>query len=115
MLTLSRKIAEHLAHGTPKHKTILIDLFAGVGGNTIAFARSGRWEHIYAVERDPQVMACAKHNAEVYGVADQITWFQEDCFDTIRKQEIKAMRDRTVVFASPPWGGESPYSHSKTL
>ena len=71
----------------------------------IAFARSGRWERIYAIERDPQVMSCAKHNAEVYGVADQITWLQADCFEAIRKPEIKVVHDQSVIFASPPWGG----------
>ena len=104
---LSRRLAEHLAKGAPNQKTILIDMFAGAGGNVIAFARSGRWERIYAVERDPQAIACAKHNAEVYGVANLITWFQEDCFKAIKKPEIKAIRDQAVVFASPPWGGKN--------
>ena len=91
--------------GTPEKKKILIDVFAGAGGNVIAFARSGRWERIYAIERDPQVMACAKNNAAVYGVADQITWIQEDCFEAIKKPEIEALQDQSIIFASPPWGG----------
>ncbi|MCJ1395679.1 hypothetical protein MMC18_008565, partial [Xylographa bjoerkii] len=98
------KIAQHLADGTPNEKAILIDAFAGAGGNTIAFALSDRWKRVYAIEKDPQVLACAKHNAEVYGVQNRISWYEGDCFEII-KNELAEMEDYAVIFASPPWGG----------
>ena len=101
---MSSKIAEHLAESTPEDKAILIDAFAGAGGNTVAFAKSGRWKRVYAIEKDPQVLACAKHNAEVYGVHDQISWYGGDCFEII-KNELAELGQYGVVFASPPWGG----------
>ncbi|KAK5007032.1 putative diacylglycerol O-acyltransferase tgs1, partial [Cryomyces antarcticus] len=97
------KIAEHVATA-PAVKTVLIDAFAGAGGNTIAFALSGRWERIFAIEKDPEVLQCAKHNAEVYGVANKIWWAQGDCFDIIKKRFASMGKD-AVIFASPPWGG----------
>jgi trimethylguanosine synthase len=96
-------------------KTNLVDMFAGAGGNTIAFALSGRWERIISIERDPATLACAQHNAEVYGVEPGvITWVHGDSFEYLdslkhRPEELhpdlRANIDATVVFASPPWGG----------
>jgi tRNA/tmRNA/rRNA uracil-C5-methylase (TrmA/RlmC/RlmD family) len=104
MLTSISKIAAHLAESTPKEKTIVIDAFAGVGGNAIALARSGRWEQVFAIERDPKTMKCAKHNAKVYEVDKKIVWITGDCFDVIKRRF--GGKSNIVIFASPPWGGE---------
>jgi trimethylguanosine synthase len=81
-----------------------VDTFAGAGGNSIAFARSGHWKRVYAIEKNPAVLKCAQHNAEIYGVADKITWFLGDCFE-ILKSKLKDLAPYSVIFASPPWGG----------
>lgn len=83
----------------------MIDCFAGVGGNVIAFAQSERWERVYAIEKDPRALACAKHNAEIYGVRDKISWCEGDCFEILRK-ELAGLAPHSIVFASPPWGGK---------
>ncbi len=101
---VANKIAEHVATA-PKSKTCIIDAFAGAGGNSIAFALSGRWEQIFAVEMDSKVIACGKHNAEVYGVANRIWWIEGDCFEMLGAR-LKGLTKNTVVFGSPPWGGE---------
>lgn len=77
----------------------IIDAFAGVGGNAIAFAQTCM--HVIAIEIDPVRLACAKHNARVYGVADRIEFILGSYYDLIPK--LKA----DVVFLSPPWGGPS--------
>jgi len=51
-------------------------------------------------------MACAQHNAKIYGVHNQITWFDKDCFDVLNTQ-LKEMGEYAVIFGSPPWGGKS--------
>ncbi len=102
-VTLSH-VASDLASITSASKTTLVDLFAGAGGNTIAFALSRRWKKIIAIERDASVLACAQYNASIYGVFDKITWVHDDCFSYIPKNsEIDP--SKTVIFASPPWGG----------
>ncbi|KXT11648.1 hypothetical protein AC579_7034 [Pseudocercospora musae] len=106
---MANRIAEHVAKA-PASKTILIDAFAGAGGNTIAFALSGRWKQIFAVEKDPRTLACAKHNAEVYGVAKKIFWIQGDIFEAL-KVRLKAAAKNAVIFGSPPWGGPSYNEH----
>ena len=83
----------------------MIDAFAGAGGNTIAFALSGRWNQIFAIEKDPKALACAKHNAEVYGVAKKIWWIEGDSF-TVLPKRLKQSAKNAVIFGSPPWGGE---------
>ncbi|RMY62817.1 hypothetical protein D0864_12752 [Hortaea werneckii] len=100
---VARQIAEDLSTA-PKSKTVLIDCFAGAGGNAIAFALSGRWNQIFAIEKDPKVLACAKHNAEVYGVAKKIWWIEGDAFEALRKR-LKGQAKNAVIFGSPPWGG----------
>ncbi|TPX15391.1 uncharacterized protein E0L32_004371 [Thyridium curvatum] len=127
-------IAADLAARQPASHTTLVDLFAGAGGNVIAFALSGRWQRIVAVERDAATLACAQHNAEVYGVPDGlITWVHGDCFEYLRllrrqqqqqqqtqqhqegeneaaellAPELQVDPASTVIFASPPWGGVS--------
>ncbi|KAF2791368.1 S-adenosyl-L-methionine-dependent methyltransferase [Melanomma pulvis-pyrius CBS 109.77] len=100
---IANKIAAHIGEAAPKEKTIIIDAFAGVGGNAIAFALSGRWDQVFAVEKDAKTMKCAKHNAKIYGVEKKIVWVTGDCFSAINKR-FNA-KNNTVIFASPPWGG----------
>ena len=99
-------MAHHVAQNAPGSKAVLIDCFAGVGGNTIAFALSGRWKRVYAIEKDLGALTCAKHNAKIYGVDQQISWYSGDCFQ-ILKAELAPLGQYSVVFASPPWGGKS--------
>lgn len=80
-------------------------MFAGAGGNTIAFALSGRWENIIAIEKDPSALACAQNNATIYGVCDEITWILGDSFSYLNDHTSTIDIASTTVFASPPWGG----------
>lgn len=101
---MNSKIASHLAQTAPDGRCILVDCFAGAGGNTIAFAKTGKWKRVYAIEKNPAVLQCAKHNAKIYGVENKITWFEGDCFE-ILKNQLKDLAPYSVIFASPPWGG----------
>jgi trimethylguanosine synthase len=104
-LICSSKVATDIAAFVSSSKTVIVDMFAGVGGNVIAFALSSRWTQILAIEKDPSVIACAQHNAAIYGVADQITWINDDCFSYLNTHSSFIDPSKTVVFASPPWGG----------
>ncbi|KAI9736890.1 MAG: hypothetical protein M1818_005941 [Claussenomyces sp. TS43310] len=99
-------VAHHIAYDIARSdpsKTTLVDIFAGAGGNVIAFALSDRWDKIIAIERDASVLACAQNNAAIYGVADKITWVNADCFSYVPSLGLDPRE--TVIFASPPWGG----------
>jgi trimethylguanosine synthase len=105
LLIVNSKVARDLAALTPQSKTVLIDIFAGAGGNVIAFALSKRWSTIIAIEKDPSVIACAQHNAAIYGVYEQITWVNGDSFSYLESKSSSIDSSKTVIFASPPWGG----------
>lgn len=52
-----------------------------------------------AIDIDKDKLECARHNAEVYGVADRIEFVHADFLS------IAHMLSADVVFLSPPWGG----------
>ncbi|KAK3337114.1 RNA cap guanine-N2 methyltransferase-domain-containing protein [Cercophora scortea] len=116
-------VATKIAKDLPsKNKTTLIDLFAGSGGNVIAFAMAERWSRIIAIEKDPATLACAQHNAEVYGVREAITWVLGDSLaflNTLHNDpgslpaqlQIDDPVHTATLFASPPWGGVSYRDH----
>jgi trimethylguanosine synthase len=116
VLTMSSTIAKHVAETVPADKPFIFDVMCGVGGNTIAFALSGKWKRVYAIEKNEATLRCAQHNAKIYGVADRITWLKGDCFQLLGLDGSDSDMARTwrtmvstygVVFASPPWGGGS--------
>ncbi|XP_062228302.1 uncharacterized protein LOC133926388 [Phragmites australis] len=78
---------------------LVVDAFAGVGGNSIQFAARGCY--VVAVEIDPHKVALAAHNAMVYGVEDRIEFVVGDFF------RLAPFLRADLVFLSPPWGGPS--------
>ena len=102
---MQRAITQSVSARASSNSKVIIDCFAGVGGNTIAFAKSNRWDRVYALESDAASLECAKHNAEIYGVAQRISWHLGDCFDLL-KHELRHQSNDSVLFASPPWGGQ---------
>ena len=55
---------------------VIVDAFAGVGGNAIQFALT--CDRVIAVELCAQRLELAKHNAQVYGVAHKIDFICGD-------------------------------------
>ncbi|KAL8521076.1 hypothetical protein ACS0TY_011572 [Phlomoides rotata] len=85
---------------------VVIDAFAGVGGNAIQFAKV--CHRVVAIEIDPKKVALAIHNAKIYGVEDCIDFIVGDFF------QLAPFLKGDVVFLSPPWGGPS-YSANKNF
>uniref|UniRef100_A0A8C5F8J9 Trimethylguanosine synthase n=1 Tax=Gadus morhua TaxID=8049 RepID=A0A8C5F8J9_GADMO len=94
------RIAHHIALRVKESfvdSHLVIDAFCGVGGNAIQFALSGK--RVIGIDIDASRLALARHNAEVYGVADRIDFLLGDFL-----QLAPGLRG-DVVFLSPPWGG----------
>ncbi|NXR22341.1 TGS1 synthase, partial [Cinclus mexicanus] len=93
------KIAEHIALRVSQsfNCDIIVDAFCGVGGNAIQFALTSK--RVIAIDIDPEKLRLARHNAEVYGVAERIDFLCGDF--TALAAGLRA----DVVFLSPPWGG----------
>lgn len=79
----------------PDAETI-VDGFCGVGGMAIAHARTGK--KVIAIEANAERIAMAKHNANVYGVDDKITFIHGDFFDVAA--DVKA----DAILLDPSWG-----------
>lgn len=54
---------------------------------------------VIAIDIDPKKIEIARHNAELYGVADRIQFIIGDYFT------LAPTLKGDVVFLSPPWGG----------
>ncbi|KAF7099926.1 hypothetical protein CFC21_101503 [Triticum aestivum] len=78
---------------------LILDAFAGVGGNSIQFAARGCY--VVAVEIDPHKVELARHNARIYGVEHMIDFVVGDFF------HLAPYLKADLVFLSPPWGGPS--------
>jgi tRNA1(Val) A37 N6-methylase TrmN6 len=76
---------------------VVVDPFAGAGGNAIQLAAA--CARVIAIERDPDRADILKHNAGVYGVHDRLEVHCADFFDVV--STLKA----DIAFFSPPWGG----------
>ncbi|KAK9471356.1 RNA cap guanine-N2 methyltransferase-domain-containing protein [Dipodascopsis tothii] len=94
---IARSIAEHFANAC--NPRVVVDAFCGAGGNTIQFAQY--CDRVIAIDVNPTTLACAQHNAEIYGVSDKIEFILGDFFDYVSHIQADA------VFLSPPWGGPS--------
>ena len=68
--------------------SVIVDAFAGVGGNAIQFALT--CDKVIAVELCPQRLETARHNAEVYGVADKIQFICGDFLQVASILEVMA-------------------------
>ncbi|KAL2613690.1 hypothetical protein R1flu_025382 [Riccia fluitans] len=96
-------IAEHQARRCPTG--LVVDAFAGVGGNAIQFAL--KKNRVIAIDINPARVELARHNAEIYGVSDRIEFIVGDFF--LLAPSLKA----DLVFLSPPWGGPQYLNEEK--
>ena len=74
----------------------VVDACCGVGGNAIGFARAGC--QVIAIALDPGRLACARHNARLYGVTDRIE------FRVGNAVELVSQLEADLLFVDPPWG-----------
>jgi 23S rRNA G2445 N2-methylase RlmL len=65
--------------------------------------QTAEFVQVLAFDIDQHQLAMAKHNAQVYGVAEQIDFVLGDAFELAPAYVVDA------VFLSPPWGG--PQDH----
>ncbi|KAL1129459.1 hypothetical protein AAG570_013985 [Ranatra chinensis] len=89
------KVSKHIAERC--RCDVIVDAFCGAGGNAIQFAFT--CERVIAIDIDASKIELARHNAEVYGVADRIEFIVGDFLD------VAPHLYADVVFLSPPWGG----------
>ncbi|PIO65081.1 RNA cap guanine-N2 methyltransferase [Teladorsagia circumcincta] len=91
------RIAEHIADRMVRRPNVLIvDAFAGVGGNSIQLALKGAL--VIAIDLDPVRLKCARENAKVYGVEDRIEFICGDFFHFAAKWTSDAGKSPEVQY-----------------
>jgi len=89
-----------------------VDICSGIGSMSVALARSG--QQVTAIEIDENRVAMARHNAEIYGVADRIDFRQADITSSATLQSLP--EDIDTVFLDPPWGdGPGDYQRRQLI
>ena len=96
--SIAREQAHELVPQNRGGRSLIIDAFAGVGGNAIQFAEAGA--HVVAVELDLGRCCLTRHNAAVYGVSGAVEVLRGDFLEL----ELGSLGS-DAVFLSPPWGG----------
>ena len=84
----------------------VVDALCGAGGMTIALARCGRT--VTAIELSAARLAMARHNAEVFGVAERITFIRGDAREVVPRVQADA------VFLAPEWGRADYFGRERT-
>lgn len=90
--------------GIDPYNAIITDATAGVGGNTLSFAKYFRY--IYAIEIDKIRADYLKNNIQVYEL-NNIQVINDDCLNILPR-----LTDHNVIFIDPPWGGKSYKDHN---
>lgn len=99
---IAKHIASRINEVYGEGHGIVMDGFAGVGGNVIQFAR--KCQFCIGVDLDPVKVEYTKHNCSVYAIEDKVEVFQSD-FLELDPVELKKKYQIDVIFMSPPWGG----------
>lgn len=84
----------------------VVDLFCGVGGNSIGFAKMGKM--VEAVDFSVNKLAMAHLNAEKFNVNTNINFINMEVSDF-----LTTLRVADTIFLDPPWGGSKHRSLEK--
>lgn len=84
------------------------DAFCGVGGSAIGFAAKGK--RVLTTDIDPNKLRMARHNAEIYGIADKIEFRLASCLDV-----LQGMEEFDALHFDPPWGSVDYWKKDKFL
>lgn len=101
---ISEIIAKHLKMINIKPMdAVITDATAGVGGNTLSFAKI--FKHVHAIEIDKLRCDYLQNNVNVYKFSN-VDVLQNDCTLLLNKID-----DHDVIFIDPPWGGKNYKDH----
>ena len=96
---------------------VVFDAFSGCGGNALALAK--HCDFVASCDIDAVKVACARHNAEVYGVSHKIDFFVGDSSEFLKSLSRRKKAGQNsknglsvgksyifdAVCLAPPWGG----------
>lgn len=81
----------------------VLDLFSGVGGNTISFAKHGF--NVTSVEKDYQKIKYQRHNLNQCVGAHKVDLIHGDVYSPQTINRVRKKGKYSVILMAPPWGG----------
>lgn len=92
-----------------KENVVITDATAGVGGDTISFAKN--FKLVYSIEIDKIRSTYLKNNVDIYDCNNVIV-INDDCMNVVNK-----ITDHNVIFIDPPWepGNSGSYKQYENL
>lgn len=95
---ISKIIITHMDELNIESEEIIItDATAGVGGDTISFAKS--CNHVNSIEIDKTRVEYLKNNITVYD-CNNVSVYNDSCLNI-----VPLIENHNVIFVDPPWGG----------
>ena len=85
-------------------KITITDATAGVGGNTISFAKI--FKFVNSIEIDKLRASYLENNLSIYDIKN-CKIYNDDCTNAIK------LLDYDIIFFDPPWGGRDYKNHHK--
>lgn len=126
---IANHIAERMVDGAENANLIVLDPFAGVGGNVIALAMRPEVKLVIAVDLDAKRLELAANNCRVYEIpSSKVVFLHANALDVLRAcrsnlhgqdasstkvmhgyqfggLELLPRQAVDSIFLSPPWGG----------
>ncbi len=111
---ISGIIKSHLSDLKINQKNaVILDTMAGVGGNTISFAK--HFGVVISVEINKLRSEYLENNIKIYNCAN-VTVLNDDCVEVIKKKEKNDLQQCDVIFIDPPWqSGDISYKNFQSL
>ena len=100
---LDQRLNHHVAAGYLSEKRVL-DVCCYTGGFGLVAANQGATS-VTGVDSSGVAIAAAKESAERNGVASQMSFLQEDCFDALRRLAEEGQKYDAVILDPPRFAG----------
>jgi 16S rRNA G966 N2-methylase RsmD len=96
---ITKIVVNHISQHVPDYRQINVtDICAGVGGNTISFAR--KFNNITAIELNQERFNYLTNNISAYGITN-VKLYHGNCLDI-----VPMLHCNDIIFIDPPWGGK---------
>jgi 16S rRNA G966 N2-methylase RsmD len=78
-----------------KNEVVITDATAGVGGDTLSFAKN--FNKVYSIEVNKERCGYLQNNVKLYGY-ENVTIFNNDCMNI-----LNTIPDHHIIYIDPPW------------
>lgn len=100
-MTITTIICDHLKQiDMIAYDTTLVDMTAGVGGNTLSFC--DKFKKVYAIELDETRVKYLENNINIYGFRNATVIHD----DSLKHVATMIPGSFDICFIDPPWGGK---------